>query len=171
MELTQSQKECNMYRKKETALIMQMKEIEAHLTETLKRLSQMNKEKTDLEKALEKKNFVLNNTTIQNEKMEQDVQVLKEKNVSYQQKITQLETDKKAALELESHLKTEISNVKSQLMEVEKVRTQMLDSLKQRDNEVGKLQEENNQFVEEKTVLLNKLGTASTGINSESKRM
>ena len=67
-----------------------------------------------------------------------------------------MEEDQKAALELENQLKTEISNVKSQLMEVEKVRTEMLDSLKQRENEVGKLQEENNQFVEEKTVLLNK---------------
>ena len=42
-------------------------------------------------------------------------------------------------------------------MEVEKVKTEMLDSLKEQENEVGKLQEENNQFVEEKTVLLNKL--------------
>ena len=88
--------------------------------------------------------------------MEQDLQVLKEKNVSNQQKITQLEDDQKAALEL-NHLKTEISNVKSQLMEVEKIKIRMLDSLKKRENEVGKLQEENNQFVEEKTVLLNKL--------------
>ena len=141
---------------KETAFSMQMKELEANLTESKKQICQINKEKTDLEQELEKENFVLNDTKMQNQKMEQDLQVLKQKNVAYLQKITQLEDDQKAARELENQLKTEISNVKSQLMEVEKVRTEMLGRLKEREDEVGKLQEENNQFVEEKTVLLNK---------------
>ena len=47
--------------------------------------------------------------------------------------------------------------MKSQLRKVEKEKAEMLDSLKEQESEIGKLQKENNQFAEEKTVLLNKL--------------
>lgn len=127
-------------------------------------IQKIRNEKQQLEQALEKKNIVLDDVTMQNQKMSQELQVLQEKeeqlqqkNVSYLQKITQLEADKNMAFESESHLKKEIINVKSQLMEMEKLKTEMLDRLKERENEVGKLKDENHRFVEEKTVLLNKL--------------
>ena len=53
-ELTQSQKECNLYQEKESALIMQMEEIEADLAETQKRTYQVTKEKKDLEQEVGK---------------------------------------------------------------------------------------------------------------------
>ena len=54
-------------------------------------------------------------------------------------------------------------------MEVKKVRTELLDRLKERENEIGKLQGENNQFVKEKTVLLNKLAQLQQGLTQSQK--
>ena len=96
--------------------------------------------------------------------MGQNLQVLKEKeaqlqlkNVSYLQKITQLEEDVNVVHESESHLKTENKYAESQIMELEKVKNKMLDRLQERENELGTLKEENNRFIEEKTELLKKL--------------
>lgn len=156
-ELTQMENACNLYQEKEIALIMQIEKGEADLIEAQNEISQINKENTDLKQELEKKNIVLNNKTIENQKKDQDLQFLKQKNEAYLQKISKLEEYKNAALESEGHLKTEILNVKSQLMGSEKVKNEMLILLKEQENEVGRLKEENNRFVEEKTVLLNKL--------------
>jgi chromosome segregation ATPase len=150
--------------KKEKTLSQQNQEFGAKLSEVHKKLNQINKEKSNLEDELLMKTKVLDDVTNQNRKMAQELEVLKgnmeqitQKNVSYLHEITQLESERHAALELDGSKQTELSRAKSQLVELETLKSKILNRLKSGLKEVRRLKKENHQFIEEKAGFLKRI--------------
>ena len=79
------------------------------------------------------------------------------KNVSYQQTITQLESELHAALELAGIHQTKLEEAKLQLLELETVKKNILYRLKNKLKEVRRLKSENNLIIEEKADLLQRI--------------
>lgn len=102
-------------------------------------------------------NGELKNITQELKDIKENGEQITQKNVSYQQRITQLDSELHAALELAGSHQTKLEKAKLQLMELETVKKNILNRLKNKLKEVRRLKNENNLFIEEKAGLLKRI--------------
>jgi chromosome segregation ATPase len=91
------------------------------------------------------------------EVLKENMEQITKKNVSYQQKITQLDSEKHAVLEMFDMNQTELSTAKTQLEDYEKLKIKLLKRLKNRLKETRSLEKENRNNLEEKAGLLRRI--------------
>ncbi|MFB3161481.1 hypothetical protein ABLO26_08910 [Neobacillus sp. 179-J 1A1 HS] len=91
------------------------------------------------------------------EDLKENMEQITKKNVSYQQKITQLDSEKHAVLEMFDMNQTELSTAKTQLEDYEKLKIKLLKRLKNRLKETRSLEKENHNNLEEKAGLLKRI--------------